>query len=121
MPRRPGRLCVRCGAIRHTDRCEACGWQKRKWGWKKDEDRGSRQERGYDQAWINLRLRKLARDPLCEVCEAQGITTAAAQVHHVQPFSGKRDPLRLQLGNLQAVCVACHARLSMEASREGSR
>ena len=103
MARRPGRLCPQCRAIRHADKCEACGWEKKRWGWK---DRGTRQQRGYDQAWLGLRTRKLARYPLCEVCEATGITTVATEVHHIVPFKGVRDPRRLQWDNLQSICRA---------------
>ena len=118
MAKRPGRLCVRCRAIRHTDKCDACGWEKKKWGWDRNKDRGTRQERGYDQAWLNVRARKLARDPLCEVCLREGHTTAAEQVHHIQPFKGKGDVRRLQWTNLLSTCGECHARLTREASRE---
>lgn len=117
MAKRPGRLCPRCRAIRHGDTCPACGWEKEKWGWKSDKQRGTRQQRGYDEAWLKLRVRKLARDPLCEVCLREGHTTAAEQVHHKVPFKGKTDPLRLQWDNLQSVCRPCHAKLSAEASR----
>lgn len=116
MPKRPGRLCPRCGRIRHDDHCENCGWRKQAWGWKSDRERGTRQQRGYDQAWLRLRARKLARNPLCEVCLAKGLTEEAKQVHHVKGFRGLRDPLRLAWSNLQSVCVACHE----EMTREGS-
>lgn len=114
MPKRPGRLCPRCGAIRHDDQCGQCGWKKKTYGWRADRERGTRQERGYDEAWLRLRVRKLAADPLCEVCLEKGVTEEAKQVHHVKKFSGRRDPLRLDVQNLQAVCVACHAELTRE-------
>ncbi len=117
MPQRPGRLCPKCRAIRYGDRCEACGWEKKRWGWKPDRERGTRKQRGYDNTWLRLRLRKLARDPLCEVCLANGMTQEAEQVHHKVPFNGLRDPLRLQWANLESVCRACHAKMTAEASQ----
>ncbi len=105
MPTRPGRLCPRCRAIRHTDKCGACGWSLSTWA---NRARGSRHKRGYDARWVRLRIRKLARDPLCEVCRVAGRTTEATQVHHLKPFNGVNDPLRLQWDNLESICGECH-------------
>ena len=30
------------------------------------------------------------------------------QVHHIIPFKGKHDPLRLAWHNLESLCRACH-------------
>ena len=106
MPSRPARLCQRCRAIRHGDKCEACGSVSYRWT---DKRRGNKNERGYDNAWGKLRARKLIHDPLCAVCLAAGRTTAADQVHHVRPFNGVKDPLRLAWGNLMSLCRPCHA------------
>ncbi len=50
----------------------------------------------------------LADQPLCELCEAEGIVEAAVEVHHVQPIAQRPD-LRLERGNLMCLCVPCHA------------
>ena len=63
-----------------------------------------------------MRLRKLVRNPLCEVCLAKGLTEEARQVHHIKAFKGLRDLLRLAWSNLQSVCVPCHKELTREAS-----
>lgn len=110
VPSKPKRPCPTpgCRALIRGDECKACGWRKPRWNWKPDRERGARQERGYDQAWQNLRMYKLAHDPLCERCEREGRTEAAVEVHHKRPFKGRRDPLRLMLGNLESICLACH-------------
>lgn len=46
---------------------------------------------------------KLAQDPLCEVCKAEGRATLAAQVHHDKPIRTHPE-LRLALSNLVSIC-----------------
>ena len=105
MPSRPARLCVRCRAIRTGDKCQACGWAPSRWA---DRQRGKTAERGYGWRWQQLRKRKLQHNPLCEACLTKGITQEAEEVHHVQPFQGIGDPLRLRWDNLVAMCRPCH-------------
>ena len=81
--------------------------------------RGTRQQRGYDDAWLRVRAAFLRRHPLCEPCKSRGKIVLACQAHHKQPFKGKDDPKRLSVNNLMAVCRACHAKLSAEASNRG--
>jgi 5-methylcytosine-specific restriction endonuclease McrA len=58
--------------------------------------------------WARLRKIKLAQDPLCERCLADGRGTIAATVaHHRRPHRG--DPaLFYDIENLEAVCKECH-------------
>lgn len=98
-----------CGGIVLNGVCSICG-PKRKWNWKDDKQRGARQARGYDQAWLNCRAQKLAADPLCERCEKEGRVEEASQVHHKIPFKGPADPLRLEWSNLESICETCHQR-----------
>ena len=70
--------------------------------------RGSAAARGSGSDWRKLRRWYLARHPLCEHCLTRGITKPAQDVDHKQPFAGKRDRLRLDPNNLQALCRACH-------------
>lgn len=66
-------------------------------------------------AWVKLRLMKLRRDPLCELCKSQGKLIAATVVHHKAEL--RADPeLALELDNLQSLCASCHSQL--HASRE---
>ena len=59
------------------------------------------------RAWRRLREQKLSRDPLCVDCEARGIVTAAAVVHHVvkRTTGGALLP---SLDELLSLCRSCH-------------
>ncbi len=111
MPRRPLRPCAHpgCPELVSTGRCER--HRKRKASRDAAADvlaRGSAADRGYDSAWRKVRRIKLARDPLCERCAADGRTRVADMVHHRVPV--KEDPsLRLVLENLESLCNSCHA------------
>lgn len=111
MPNKPKRLCTQPGCRGLYDpainACSVCG-PRAKTGWDRDGDRGTRQQRGYDNPWLKLRASKVAADPLCEECEKQGYTTVATEVHHIVPFNGLDDPLRLDWKNLESLCGACH-------------
>ena len=66
------------------------------------------------RAWRRLRREYLALHPVCEDCEASGITTVATEVHHVIPVesaAGRPDDMQalaLDASNLRALCHACH-------------
>lgn len=66
--------------------------------------------------WKLLRARKLQNNPVCEVCEANGLSTLATEVHHVAPVEsvpheiGMRQ-LMFNYNNLQSLCHACHAEI----------
>lgn len=105
-PSKPGRLCSKpgCRGIVRGGVCSGCGPVKRH-GWKHTQ---TRQQRGYDAAWLRLRDRYIAEHPLCEQCEAEGRITIAEQVDHIREFAGRDDPLRLDWGNLRSLCERCH-------------
>ena len=56
-----------------------------------------------------LRPGQLARQPVCEMCAAHSIITAASVVDHVKPHRGNWD-LFVDAGNLQSLCPSCHSR-----------
>lgn len=120
MPNKPKRLCPVSGCSGLYDpnisECSKCGKRERT-GWDRDKQRGTRQERGYGQDWVNLTQIKLGRDPLCEPCLRNEYTTEATQVHHIVPFRGLDDPLRLDWDNLESICETCHVRLSAKEGR----
>lgn len=51
---------------------------------------------------------------LCEECAKDGIITPAVVAHHIKPITRKNinDPeITLNLDNLMALCVDCHAKV----------
>lgn len=68
------------------------------------------------RVWKDLRARYLGAHPLCEICEAQGLTALATEVHHKIPigsetsYAGMRR-LAYDVNNLQALCHDCHERI----------
>lgn len=100
-----------------TDTCSRCGTTgQQKTGW---QHTGTRQQRGYGADWQKVRDRKLAVDPFCAECKRKGRDVVATQVHHIKPFRGLNDPLRLAWDNLESVCEACHVRASARESNKG--
>lgn len=110
--RKPSRPCWhRACAARTVD--GACPKHPRaSHGWKLDEERGNRHERGYDAAWEKTRALVLRRDRyLCQVCRLR----SADAVDHVKPKAkGGTD----ELDNLQAICRPCH---NVKTSAESRR
>ena len=60
--------------------------------------------------WRVLRKLKLSNNPLCEVCEAQGRTKAAAHIDHAQAIKTGSEAWALRLENLRSLCLSCHSR-----------
>ena len=112
MPNKPRRLCTRNGCYGiydpNTNECNKCG-PRPKTNWRPDSERGTRHQRGYDEPWLKLAAYRLIHDQkLCQECDRQGHTTEATEVHHIIPFNGLDDPLRLDFSNLESLCVGCH-------------
>ena len=105
MPTKPATICPKCGTLKRGE-CPQCGTGRRGW----PTDRGTRQERGYDNDWIKLEARKKEANPFCEQCEREGRIVPTDQVHHIVAFKGRDDPLRLDWDNLESLCTACHAK-----------
>jgi 5-methylcytosine-specific restriction protein A len=55
-------------------------------------------------AWRRIRARHLRDEPLCRVCLAKGIVTAATDVDHIDGDSTNDVP-----GNRQSLCRPCHS------------
>lgn len=74
-----------------------------------DSDRPTTAQRGYGGRWQRTRRAKLAASPLCETCEANGVTAAAREVDHIDGLGpiGERGH---DLDNLMSLCKPCHAR-----------
>lgn len=62
--------------------------------------------------WKELRLSKLQKDPMCEVCMLEGKTKLAEDVHHLDSFMNYNDMMReykaFDFKNLISVCRNCH-------------
>ena len=113
MPMMPPSRCSGCQRL-ISGRCQHCARAHEK-------ARGTRQERGYDEAWLKLREAYIERHPLCERCAARDLVTVAEEVHHKQPFAGPSDPLRLDWSNLEATCIDCHHAYHKELRRQGGQ
>lgn len=73
------------------------------------DTRASASERGYDSNWLKLRKWYVAREPLCEDCNALGRVEPVHEVDHVIPITGPDDPLRLDAENLRSRCRSHHS------------
>jgi len=63
--------------------------------------------------WTVMRLEKLKRNPLCEICEKNGKIKSAIDVHHIVPIStgvtiAEKQSLGFNPENLKSVCKECH-------------
>jgi len=56
------------------------------------------------KAWRSIRAAVLAEQPLCAMCEVQGLVTAATQVDHLN-----NDPQDDRRENLAGTCASCHS------------
>ena len=62
---------------------------------------------------------KLRANPLCEVCEQEGIVTSAHAVHHRHPIEDSSSKAEMRKWafmweNLVSVCDTCHAKIHKE-------
>lgn len=73
---------------------------------RRKDDRASAAGRGYDRRWRKIRWTFLCEHPFCDVCGE-----LAVDVHHKRTL---REGGTHDLGNLQALCHACHSRLTNE-------
>ena len=71
---------------------------------RKFDDRKTSRERGYHTAWTKLSRMHRQRYPLCQRCQARGITAPADLVHHRD-----HNPANNRFSNLESICNSCHA------------
>ena len=72
--------------------------------------------------WRDLRIQKLRANPLCEMCEQDGIVTSAHAVHHRHPIEESTSNAEMRKwafmwDNLVSVCDACHAKIHKEQGK----
>ncbi len=66
-------------------------------------------EKGYGWRWQKRRKFYLQAHPLCVECEKEGRTTAATEVHHIIPRSGRGPD---EESNLMSLCKSHHSRIT---------
>lgn len=76
-------------------------------------------KRLYNSArWKQLRLRHLAKEPLCRMCKMQGIVTIATICDHIRPHRGI-IALFYSASNLQSLCKQHHDSAKQSEERRG--
>ena len=90
--------------------------KKRNWRGVSDKIAKDKMEIYNSREWKELRIQKLRANPLCEVCEREGIVTAAHAVHHRHPIEDSTSKAEMRKwaymwDNLVSVCDACHAKI----------
>jgi len=111
-PRKPCRK-PGCNVLGTTSYCEAHtkSYKKAAKARRKtyDKERGSRHERGYDSRWDRAAKAYRNANPLCVMCERNGIVTPTQCVDHIVPHCGDQD-LFWDVANWMSLCHACHSR-----------
>jgi 5-methylcytosine-specific restriction protein A len=121
MPTRPNRFCSAPGCREIVAGAYCAAHQKdadKRRRESFDKRRGSASSRGYDARWQKVRLFKLAKDGLCEMCEKRGDISAATMVHHIKPISAGGDALAYE--NLMSLCESCHDEIHRRMVQNGS-
>lgn len=76
---------------------------------KKDRERGTAHQRGYDARWEKDRTKFLDENPLCADHRKRGMIEAATVVDHIIPHKGDQT-LFWDKNNWQPLCKSCHDR-----------
>jgi 5-methylcytosine-specific restriction protein A len=103
MPTSPPIACP-CGGLKRQGKCDRCGTTKRS-----DKQRGTSTQRGYDYRWQQFRITYLAQHPLCVDCEAEGIVSAARDIHHTRKLS-EHPESKYDEDTLMPLCKRHHDR-----------
>lgn len=69
-------------------------------------------------AWRKGRVMFLRDHPLCDLCQARGVTTAATVVNHRKPHKGDLSLFFSEM-NWQALCKLCHDGEVQSTERRG--
>lgn len=104
MPTRPPKPCARpgCVALTTSRLCPECQRAE-------ERLRGSAASRGYGRNWTRARLAFLRQNPLCRICQTQGLLAPATVVDHIIPHRGDMR-LFWDVSNWQSLCRPCHGR-----------
>lgn len=85
---------------------------------KKDRERGTAHQRGYDAEWDKQRLLFLDENPLCVDHFKRKLIEAATVVDHIIPHKGDKK-LFWDKSNWQALCKSCHDRKTATEDKGG--
>lgn len=93
-----------CRALVRTHRCDRHKREQQR----PEENRANSNERGYTYRWQKARMGYLAKQPLCVMCLANGVTEPATQVDHIVPHRGDQEKF-WDRSNWQGLCASCHS------------
>lgn len=69
----------------------------------------------HSMRWLRMRLNYIQHHPLCEICEAQGKSVLAQDVHHKDSFNhyygNERIRKAFDVNNLMSLCRKHHCEL----------
>lgn len=85
---------------------------------KKDRERGTAHQRGYDHKWEVARAEFLELNPLCADHNKRGYVQIATVVDHITPHKGDKK-LFWDKTNWQPLCKPCHDRKTQTEDRGG--
>ena len=114
-PWQPKKPCahVGCPGLTHEKFCEVHKGEKYR---QPDRNRPSAAARGYGWRWQKIRRAYLNANPICVVCLAEGRTTAADQVDHIEPLSAGGTN---EESNLRSMCRHHHSQRTARESAWG--
>ena len=89
------------------------------WRCKTIQQQKDKNEIYQSREWRELRVAKYRANPLCEMCEAEGIVHATEAIHHKHPIedSSTKEEMRkwaFMWSNLQSLCRYHHAKIHRE-------
>ena len=89
------------------------------WRAKNAQQQRDKNEIYQSREWRELRVAKYRANPLCEVCEREGIVHATEAIHHIHPIedSSTKEEMRkwaFMWSNLLSVCRYHHAKIHRE-------
>ena len=75
-----------------------------------------------DPRWKKIRKLKFQMNPLCELCESEGVTTVTDEIHHIIPFQSESDQegierLAFDISNTQSLCINHHKLVDKQIRR----
>lgn len=119
MPIAPRKVCRKagCGVLTSSTYCGQHESSRKTELKQKDKERGTRTQRGYDNRWLRYSRRYREENPLCVLCEKEGILTKAECVDHIKPaINGQSDFLFWEPSNHRSLCWNCHSKVTAESA-----